>query len=64
MQFSAHLVINGETVKVLVRESKTRRQLKLRNTGTAGVFLEDESRFLAEDDERIQLLKEGNVVSL
>lgn len=64
MQFTAHVIVNNEKVKVLARPAKHHICLKLRTSGTDGQFLEDESIFLSEESEHFQSLKAGETISM
>jgi hypothetical protein len=57
MQSTAHLVINGQTVKVLVRPTPVGVALKLRLTGKDGTLLQAESEHLSEPENANTLLK-------
>ena len=62
MQFSGHVIANNQKVKVLVRTKKTYVSLKLRERGVDGHFLEDESIYLSQEIEQLELLKSGKVI--
>ena len=42
MQSIGYIKVNGETIKVLYRDMKTSRYLRLRESGEDGRYLEDE----------------------
>mgnify|MGYP001168639879 CR=1 FL=1 len=65
MQTIAHLEIDGQKIKVLVRLSSwkaTHVTLKLRKSGEDGVLLSDESEYLKVDREKLDNLQAGKVV--
>ena len=62
MQFSGHVIINKQKIKVLVRTTKTYVSLKLRNSGDDGHFLADESIYLGQEPKQVELLKSGEVI--
>lgn len=64
MQYIGHVIIDGQKVRVLVRESKTCRSLKIRKGGHDGQRLGDETFYLKESPEAAAQLKAGKVVKL
>lgn len=64
MQYTGYLLINNKKIKVLVREGKTYRSLKIRQSGVDGNFLSDESDYLASYPSLIRELKNGSQISL
>ena len=52
IQYFGYLEISNEKVKVLVRDTKTTRFLKIRRSGADDAFLSDESIFLGEPENR------------
>lgn len=64
MQYTGYLLINNEKIKVLVREGKTYRSLKIRQSGVDSNFLSDESDYLASYPSLIRELKNGSQISV
>jgi hypothetical protein len=68
MQDTAHVIVRGETIKVLRRSAKHGIKLRLRKSGQLGTFLSDESVYLGLDEElaetRLNELLEGKVIYL
>lgn len=68
MQDTAHVIVRGETIKVLRRSAKYGIKLRLRKSGKLGTFLSDESVYLGLDEElakiRLNELLEGKVIYL
>lgn len=65
MQTIAHLEIDGQKIKVLVRLSSwkvTYVTLKLRKSGEDGNLLSDESEYLKVDREKLAELLAGKVI--
>lgn len=52
MQMLAHITINGEKIRVLVRQSRTSRHIRLRYGGLFDTHLTDESERIALMTER------------
>lgn len=53
-----------ETIKVLIRDSKTSRFIKKRSAGKFGPHLDDEARYLKDHPEIIEKLKAGETIEL
>lgn len=64
MQSIAYLKIDNQKILVLYRHKKTSRQLKKRESGNDGVYLEDESRYLESDRTLLSELKSGKPIEL
>lgn len=64
MQYTGYLLVNNEKIKVLIREGKTYRSLKVRQSGVDGNFLSDESDHLASYPSLIRELKNGSQISV
>ena len=64
MQDLAHVIVNGETVLVLRRSSKYGCDLKMRNSGKIGKFLDEESFYLDKWPHLFSDLKRGKVLKL
>ena len=64
MQYIGYLLINNEKIKVLVREAKTYRSLKIRKSGEDGNRLSDESDHLVDHPFLIRELKNGISITL
>lgn len=62
MQFSGHVIVKGEKIKILLRVSRTNHTLKIRKSGMEGQFLEDESVWLSEDVQAFTALKSGQTI--
>ena len=62
MQTIGHIKPNGEKILVLVREGKTYRDLKIRNSGKDGQHFQDEEIFFENCPDRLAVLKSGKVV--
>ncbi len=62
MQFSGQIIVNNQKILLLVRTSNTYVSLKLRNSHSDGHFLADESIYLCQESEKVELLKSGEVV--
>ncbi|MDJ0570311.1 MAG: hypothetical protein QNJ53_14890 [Pleurocapsa sp. MO_192.B19] len=62
MQFSGHVIVNGEKIKVLARVSSTNHSLRIRQSGSDGQFLEDEAVWLSEDTQALSALKSGQTI--
>jgi len=64
MQDHAHVVINGEKIKVLRRAVSTGVYLKIRTSGSDGMYLPDESVYLTTDMVKLEKLRSGAVITL
>lgn len=64
MQQLAHVIVNCETILVLMRRTKYGHALKLRKQGIEGKFAEDESAMLTQSPAHLEALKAGQVVQL
>lgn len=65
MQSIGYLLINDTIpIKVLFRRNEMGRSLKLRTGGTNGIFLEDESKYLKENESVLNKLLLGKVIKL
>jgi hypothetical protein len=68
MQTIGHVIVNNETIKVLVRTNFKKGggyiSIKKRTSGNLGVFLEGESRFLSDDLDLLEDLRNGKVLKL
>jgi len=62
MQFTGHLFVNGDKLKVLVRTAPTYHSLKLRKSGADGWHMQEEERFLAGNPDHLIRLLKGQVV--
>jgi hypothetical protein len=62
MQFSGHVLISNQKILVKERTNKTYVSLKLRNSGSDGHFLTDESLYLSQEPEQVERLKSGGVI--
>lgn len=63
-QYIGYILINKEKIKVLVKEGKTYRSLKIREFGADGVFLANESDQLSSYPSVIRELKDGSQISV
>jgi len=63
-QYIGYLLINKEKIKVLVKEGKTYRSLKIRETGSDGNFLQRESDLFSNYPSMIRELKMGRQISV
>jgi len=63
MQTTAHVIVNGEKIKVLCRSTRYGVRLKIRTSGRDGTYLQAESEWLAEQESVLDELKAGSVVS-
>jgi len=64
MQTIGHLKINNQTILILVRQKKYTRALKLRKGGRLGVCFVDESIFLKNKPTLLEMLQNGEVISV
>ena len=64
MQTTGHIIIQRETIMVLVREGKHSRQFKLRTSGKPGTRFTDEEIYLSDNPEKLQSLRNGKVIEL
>ena len=64
MQTTGYVIIGGETILLLIREKRTSRLLKLRQTGKDGNRFSDEEIFLSSSPEILAKLKNGETVEL
>ena len=66
MQTIGHVIVNGETVKVLVRPNFSGGyvSLRIRTSGRDGRKLSDESLYLQGEPDVFKELKAGHVVKL
>lgn len=64
MQYTGHVMVDGQIVLVLVRTKRHSHQLKLRQSGQPGRRLTDEEIFLEQDTEQMQRLMAGKVIEL
>ena len=62
MQFSGHIIVNNQKILVLARTTQTYVSKKLKNSGSEGHFLADESIDLCQEPEQVELLKSGEVI--
>lgn len=62
MQTTGYVIVNGEKVKVLVRDMKHGRALKKRDRGREGQHFVDESAYLEQEPAMAKALLKGNVV--
>ena len=62
MQFTGYLKIKNKKILVLVRQRRYGRCLKIRKSGRDGVFLSDESDFLADRPDLLTRLKDGETI--
>ena len=62
MQQLGYVVVNGETILLLVRREKYGVALKLRASGVNGRHMEDEENGLNELPELVEQLKSGRVI--
>ena len=63
MQTTGYLLIDGEKIKVLVRQAKYCRYLKLRKSGKDGWLFGDESIYLADEPKKVKRLKDGETIT-
>jgi hypothetical protein len=65
MQKLSHIIVNGEKIKVLVRQKNYYSiNMKIRNSGSDGDFLKAESEFLQENPNLLNDLKKGIIITL
>lgn len=70
MQQLAHVIVNGETIKVLARLVKMRKSdgfyvaMKLRNSGELGKEMTSEAEYLKAEPQKLQELLSGKVIKV
>jgi len=66
MQDVAHVIVSGEKILVLRRPNFHTGlvSLKLRKSGSDGIYLQDESLYLEGDGDVLSMLKNGQVIKL
>ena len=65
MQTTGYIKINGEIIKILVRQKKYSRLLKFRTSGKLGIHFSDEEDYLSDGDgSQLTALKKGEVIDL
>jgi len=64
MQTIGYMIVNGEKLKVLVRQAKYYRAFKLRTNGQNGTHFDEEEAFLNKNPEWVSKLKSGKVINL
>ena len=64
MQTTGHIIIDGQTILILVRGKKHSRQFKLRKSGRPGLRFEDEEIYLSDNPDKLRDLLNGEVVEL
>ena len=60
----AHVVVQGKKILVLLRPARLHVSLKLRKSGPDGMYLEDESKHLEENNSQLDKLLTGKVIKL
>jgi hypothetical protein len=64
MQYIGYLLIGDEKIKVVVKQGKAYRSLKIRQSGADGVFLANESDQFSNYPSLIRELKMGRQISV
>jgi hypothetical protein len=64
MQQTGYIEIDGERIKVLVRNKKYSRLLKIRSSGRDGREMTDEQEYLKDYPGLVTLLKAGASIDL
>lgn len=64
MQQTGYVIIDGEKIKVLVRDKKYSRLLKIRLSGRDGREMTDEQEYLKDYPSLVTLLKGGASIDL
>ena len=64
MRTIGYLVINNNIIKVLIEHKKHSRRLRIRNSGSLGIFLEDESYHLEENKDLLDMLLNNKTIEV